>query len=156
MSFIGAAVLAVVCATACLQDIRYRKLPNWLSAATLIAGLGFSFIVGGLEGVGTSALHVIIALTAGLALYAIGAVGAGDAKFYAGVASWFPLWAALSLVFSISIAGLLLLLVWHVVNRRSKRRSAGSTRSGVFAKLPYGVAIGFGGLIAFVTLNLAR
>lgn len=143
--WLGVAVLAAITAAACYFDIGRRRLPNWLCGVTLLTGLAFHALAGHPAGLGMAALHALIALFVGMALYAAGAIGAGDAKFYAALAAWFPLGLGVVLLLSVSLCGLVLVTVWFIWRRRKR----GLRKDDVFAKLPYGVAIAIGGLVAF-------
>lgn len=146
---IASSVLGAIVALAAWTDIRERRLPNWLCGLNLVAGIGYGLVFADWPVAATALVHVAIALAGGMALTAVGAVGAGDAKFYASMAAWFPLGLALWLLTSVALAGLVLLFVF-VGWRRLVVRSLGGAREADFAKLPYGVAIGVGGLAAFV------
>lgn len=138
--------LVVIVAIACWTDLRERRIPNWLVIVNLAVGLLAVGIAAGWGGAGMAALHVLIALAIGMVLNAVGAIGAGDAKFYASMAGWLPLGGALALLVSVSVAGLVLLLAFLVWRRFNPRQP--SKADSDFAKLPYGVAIGIGGLLA--------
>lgn len=140
------ALLAVMVTYASWTDVRQRRIPNWVSAVTLVAGLAAAFAVGGLEQMGWSAAHFAVALVAGMILTAFRWIGAGDAKFYAAIAAWLPIQLGLWLVVSVALAGLLLVAgVWMKRRGRIARTSA---EQSDFDKLPYGIAIGLGGLLA--------
>lgn len=144
--WLGAGVLALIAVAACYFDVAQRRLPNWLCLAAFLAGLAFTGLTGGPIDLGLAALHAVAALLVGMALFALGAIGGGDAKFYAALAAWFPLALAPVLLLSVSLCGLVLVVVW-LTWRRSLRTAS---KDDVFAKLPYGVAIAIGGLVAFV------
>jgi prepilin peptidase CpaA len=140
-------LLGVVVAIGGWTDLRLRKIPNWLCLLNLVLGLTWMFYTSGWTGVGVAALHAIIALMVGMALTAMGVLGAGDAKFYASMAAWLPPGRAIWLLVSVALAGLILLLafiLWRLVRRTKARPDDKSD----FAKLPYGLAIGAGGLFA--------
>lgn len=143
----AAAALASIAITGAYLDLRYRRLPNWLCAIGLIAGLGLGYAAGGAAWFGMSALHACLALAAGMGLFAIGAIGGGDAKYYAALAAWFPLRYGALLIVSVSLAGLALLVVWLPLRRWRKDR--GAPADDAFRKLPYGVAIATGAILAF-------
>ena len=139
--------LGVVVAIGSWTDLRLRKIPNWLCLINLALGMAWMFYTSGWTGVGTAALHVVGALTVGMVLTAMGVLGAGDAKFYASMAAWLPPGRALWLLVSVALAGLVLLLgfmFWRLTRRSKAHRDDKSD----FAKLPYGLAIGAGGLLA--------
>ena len=81
-------VLAALSTIGALIDVLKRKLPNYLSLAIAIAGLGFAFAAAGWVGLGLHFAHVVVAFLLGYGLFAGGMFGAGDGKFYAGVAAF--------------------------------------------------------------------
>ena len=123
-------------------DITSRRLPNWLALITLIFGLTFAFATGGLEALGWHSAHMVIALVVGMALFAFGIFGGGDAKFYAGVAAYFSLSNALSMLLWVSLTGFFAILGWLIIRRLPPL--AKTKREGDYAKFPYGVAISVG------------
>lgn len=146
-AYLALAVMAALGAIGVWLDVRDRRLPNWLCLAVLIAGLAAGFALHDASWAGSSALHTLAALVVGMGLFALGVIGGGDAKFYAAMASWFPLPAAIPLLGMVSAIGLVLLLGWLAWRRM--RRSEAPATSGDFAKFPYGVAISAGALAAF-------
>lgn len=142
------AVFALACLLASVIDFRHRRLPNWLCAATGLAGLGFGLAGGGWALAGSQALHGLIVLAVGIGLYAIKWFGAGDAKFWAGIAAWFPLSKALLLLVSVAIGAVMLVFVWFVLRRLLGRKAVkDGRRSG--GELPFGVAISLGAAMAY-------
>ncbi len=80
-----------------------------------------------------------VSLVAGMVLFKFGLWGGGDAKIYSALAAWFPLSQALDLLLATALAGFVLVAIsWVVAMLRHKRELLGS--------LPYGVAIGAGGV----------
>src|SRR5687768_10415697 len=84
------AILLMIAATGMWLDVRHRRLPNWLCAVTLLAGIAVAAISSA-SIVQGQILHAAIALVVGIALFAMGWIGGGDAKYYAALAGWFPL-----------------------------------------------------------------
>lgn len=138
------AALSLLLIAGALSDIRTRRLPNWLSLALLVLGLGFAFAQGGLPAMGWHGAHVAIALAVGMALFAGGIIGGGDAKFYAGLAAFFPLGEGFSLLLAVSLAGLVAIVVWFASRRLL--RPGPIDKDSLYAKFPYGVAMAGGGL----------
>jgi len=146
----AAVLLAAIAAVAAWTDVRERRIPNWLCAVNVLAGLGFVwFATGDWRLAALAGVHTIVALAIGFALSVAGAIGAGDAKFYASMAAWFPITQWLWLFVSVALAGFVLLVLFVVWRRVFGRPPHGSGEER-FARLPYGVAIGAGGLAALL------
>jgi len=132
-------------------DVRERRLPNWLCAALALAGGAGLAISQGPALLPWALLHAVIALAAGMALFGIGAIGGGDAKFYAAAALAVPaspVAGPLALLGWTSLAGLLLLIAM-VIGRRVRQRSV---KGGLLKgwAVPYGAAIAAGLWITLV------
>jgi len=86
-----------------------------------------------------------------MALLRMSVFGGGDAKYYAAVAAWFALGHAVQLLLSVTLSGLVLLLVWFVGRRLAgvpiRRRATGGMDG-----LPYGIAIGAGAVLTAASL----
>jgi len=126
-------------------DWRERRLPNWLCAALAVAaGAGLAIS----QGVGLlpwALLHAAIALVIGMVLFALGAFGGGDAKFYAAAACAIPATSAaqpVALLGWTSLAGLVLLVFMMILRRTRKRTLSEGLLKGW--EVPYGVAIAAG------------
>ena len=100
-------LLTVVLVTAMCTDVRWSRIPNWLT----FPAMGFSLLahawVGGLQG----ALFSLAGLGAGLGLFLIlyvtGSIGAGDVKLMAAVGAIMgPYGALLSGLLAIMVGGL--------------------------------------------------
>nr|WP_166180966.1 prepilin peptidase [Altererythrobacter segetis] len=131
---------------AAAYDWKTRRIPNWLCMTTTVVGLAMARIQGTWFDVGTHALHVTVALLAGMLFFRLRVVGGGDAKFYAAIAAWFGIADGAALLVDTSLAGLLLFLCWVAVRRmmgipfRIREPSA-------FDLFPYGIAISAGALL---------
>ncbi|WP_128891689.1 prepilin peptidase [Erythrobacter sp. HKB08] len=126
-------------------DIRDRRIPNWLSGITLVLGLVFGVLSSEWLIAAGHLGHAVIALLVGMGLFALGMWGGGDGKFYAATAAWFPLLDVFQLVFSISLAGLAVVLGWLGWRRMRGMKASKYDDAGV----PYGVAIAAGGAVLF-------
>ncbi len=145
------AALTLLLLVGAISDIRDRRLPNWLSLALLLLGLAHAFYLGGLSASGWHFAHAAVAMVIGAAIFAAGIMGGGDAKFYAGLASYFPLSSGLNLLLWVSVAGIVSILSWMILRRilPIKKPEKGT----LHAKFPYGVAIAIGGtLVAWTGL----
>lgn len=136
-------------AYAAWSDVKYRRLPNVFAIVVAGTGLSCAAIEAGMSAAGSGLLHGLAALLVGLALYSRGVVGGGDIKYYAAVAVWFPLGQGFQLLGMVSLAGLALLLGW-LVWRRLTSRPVNFKASEDGDKLPFGVAIAGGAVLAAI------
>jgi len=81
----GQILLGIVVAIAATFDIRYRRIPNWLVLAGIIAGLAWNSSVSGWSGLGRAAEGLGLGFILYFPLYLIRARGAGDVKLLAAV-----------------------------------------------------------------------
>lgn len=141
-----AAVFVLFALTGAGYDIMTRRIPNWLNAAFLVAGLVLVTALSGWE-TGLSGLgHFAGALVLAMIIFALKLWGGGDAKFYAASAAWFPISEALGLFVSIALAGLIVAIVWLVIYKVSGRKVAKGEKV-----MPYGVAIALGGILTMLS-----
>lgn len=84
--FLKLALVALV-VTAGIWDLRIRKIPNWLNLSGVILGVGLNTLISQGAGLKLSLLGLGLALLVYLPLFAIRAMGAGDAKLMAAVGS---------------------------------------------------------------------
>lgn len=136
-----------LCTVGAWFDLTQRRISNLLCGVIAVGGLAVAVVQGGVGGLGGHALHMVLALLGGMALFALGGFGGGDAKFYAGVAAWFGLGQAVQLLLCVALAGLSLLIVWFSY-RRARKLPVRKTQGGPFEGLPYGVAIAGGAIAA--------
>lgn len=145
-AFIAPVALALAGSLACWLDVRTRTLPNWLSLATGLAGLVYAALSGGGAALGWHALHGFVALVVGMGLFAIRAIGGGDAKYYAGVACWFAIADGARLLVCVATSGLIVLLGWSLIRWRKGRKVLTRAKDDR-DRLPYGVAVALGSVI---------
>ena len=136
-------------AYAAWSDVKYRRLPNLLTVVVAGMGLSYAAIEVGMRAAGSGLVHGLAALVVGLALYSRRVVGGGDIKFYAAVAVWFPLGEGFRLLGLVSLAGLVLLVGW-LVWLRLAGRTVNFQASEDSDKLPFGVAIAAGAVLAAI------
>jgi prepilin peptidase CpaA len=141
---------------AALKDVTSYTIPNWISLA-LIAAFAPAALVSGasLATVGLCLAAGLVALLAGMGMFAAGWIGGGDAKLFAASLLWLGWPAAGSFMLVTALAGGALTL--GLLSLRSgwfEPVLAGSP--GWVRKLgakdgdiPYGVAIAAGALMAF-------
>ena len=125
-------VLAAMLVTAAYTDVRYHKIPNWLTYPGVLVGLAGHTIGGGLTGQGPLELGLAgsaAGLAAGflplLAAWLLGGIGGGDAKVMGAVGArtgWRFTLAAM--LYGLVIAALMAVVVMVAkrVTRRTLRR----------------------------------
>jgi len=159
------AMLAML-GTAAVTDLRERRIPNRVTLFGAGAAIALSAAETG--GVPTaSLLGMVVALVVTFPLFALGALGAGDAKLAAAVGAFLGLQGLLPAALFAGIAGGLLGLYWSI--RRGViipvlletgnrlvyiatlgRRGAKVTIQDPEARtIPYGVAIAAGAVLAW-------
>lgn len=112
----AAALLVAALAAAC--DLRWRRIPNWVTAPALVAGLGLSYLA---HREASACAAASAGLLVGVGLWRLGAWGGGDAKLVAafGALLGWRLWLW-SLEFALLAAGLI-----AVTQLARRRRLAG-------------------------------
>lgn len=131
------------------SDMVYRRLPNVVTGIVALGGIVTSLTALGFDQMFSNLLHMLIALGIGFIVFATSLIGSGDAKYYAAVAAWFPLVEALQLLGWVALAGFLVTLVW-LVHSRLDRPSDPEDQD--FGKVPFGVAIAAGSILAITSL----
>jgi prepilin peptidase CpaA len=69
-------------------DIRTRRIPNYLTLGTAVAGLVYNFIGQGLPGLVSGILGMLLGFACLILLYLWGGMGAGDVKALAALGAW--------------------------------------------------------------------
>lgn len=134
---------------AALCDLRWRTIPNGLTALLALGGLAAAALSGWPDA-GWTVLAALGVLAGGTALFAFGAMGGGDVKLAAALALWLPGGAVPSFLVLTALAGGLLGLAM-VLGRLGAGLAAGhglrpALAEGLAAPAPYGVAIAAGGI----------
>lgn len=81
-----AAILVTLVLTAAVYDLRYRRIPNWLTVSGVLAGIALNtFLYPIWPGLKASLLGLAAGFGVYFVLYALHAMGAGDAKLMAAV-----------------------------------------------------------------------
>jgi prepilin peptidase CpaA len=124
-------------------DVAQRRIPNWLNFAGMAGGLLFS------SWLGASELYAsLLGLAAGVGLqlipFSFGWVGAGDVKLFGAIGAIFGIsWIPRLFIYSALLGGIVALISLAFTEEFKYR---------VFKRklmIPYGVAIGLAGLVAF-------
>jgi prepilin peptidase CpaA len=161
--------LLVLVLIAAVYDLRYRRIPNWLTVSGVLAGLGLNaFLDQGRPGMFVSSLMgLVIAFVLNFGLYALRAMGAGDVKLMAAVGAivgwpnWFGIFvisAILGGVMALILAaerGLLKKTLWNVVfilDELKHGRPAYMRREELDVKNPQALRLARGAVIAVGTV----
>ena len=148
-------VLPAALITAALRDATSYTIPNWLSAALALAFFPAAFAIGlSPLAVAQSAALGFAALAAGVAMFAMGWIGGGDAKLFAAASTWLGLSAMGPFLVYTGVAGGALACTLMVL--RSATPAVAVRGPAWVSRLlepkgdvPYGVAIAAGALAAF-------
>jgi prepilin peptidase CpaA len=140
-------------------DLRYRRIPNWLTLPGLIAGIVVNTVSGGWPGAKSSLLGAGLGLLVLLPFVLIRALGAGDWKLTGALGACLgPMRLVVVLVGSMFVAGIMAIVL--IVYKRRVRESARNIAHMVAsfltlhlpgsevsldnpqaAKIPFGVAV---------------
>jgi prepilin peptidase CpaA len=118
------------------QDVRYRRIPNKLVFATLMAGISLNLVFRGWHGLGSSVEGMVVAFVVMFMLHLVGTMGAGDVKLFAAVGSIVGISSVLQTLMVVALMGGLLALGKMIYARR-----VGRTLMGV-AQFFYGLLPG--------------
>ena len=164
---IEVALLALLVGAA-IYDVRYRRIPNWLTVAGVVAGLLLNFLIGPPEG---GIVFALKGLAAGfgvyLALYAIRAMGAGDVKLMAAVGAlagwerWFGIFFVAAIVGGVlalllaALRGRIRRTLWNVgfiLSELGHGRPAYAGKEELDVRNPRAVGLPHGAVIAISTV----
>lgn len=156
-------VFTVLVLYAALQDVRSRRIPNVVVAVLGVLGIIYSVVVepgttGLLRGVGGFATGLVCWLP----FYALGWLGAGDVKLFAGAGAWLGPLRTVEGALIGALAGAVLAVGWMVwsygLKRTATTLSVATAAPAILAPdgrhidrrrtLPYGVALAVGALAA--------
>jgi prepilin peptidase CpaA len=149
------AVAIAAAAVALLTDLRFRRIPNWLTGSTLLVGLFANIWLSGFEGALYSLTGAALGLAILLPFYIFGTMGAGDVKLLAA----FGAVLGPQMLVAIAVYGSIIGGVQAVVILRRLRRVSLTLHQIVFmrmvpsrsgAKAPYAVALSGGLFLALL------
>ena len=120
MALIDYAPLIALLFVAAAEDIRARRVPNWISLGLLISGLGLSCTSWGHITVSQALGGLAVGFGIALVLHLLGAIGAGDVKLLAGVGVWVGPIAVLLSFAGAAIVGMFLAIAISIRNGRLK------------------------------------
>lgn len=114
-------LLALIVAPAAIIDLRWRRVPNWLTVSGVVLGIALHTILSHTDGLWFSLKGLGLAFLIYLPLYLLRGMGAGDVKLMAAVgsivgpANWLQIFV-LTLVFG-AVAAIILVLAKGRVKR---------------------------------------
>lgn len=155
MSMILLAVFPIAMIFGAVWDLTTMTIPNLLTLALAAAfAVLVPFIGLTLQEIGLHVAAGVLMLLVGMALFAFGWIGGGDAKFVAATALWVGMSELLAYLILASVFGGVLTLL--VLVFRSFSLPLFMQRRGWIARLhdrkegiPYGIALALGGLMIF-------
>lgn len=110
------------------MDVRFRRIPNKLVFASVVTGIAFSAVFGGLAGALSSLGGLGVAFGLMFILHAFGTMGAGDVKLFAAVGSIVGLSHVLQTLLVVAIMGGALAVGKMIYSRRVGRTMVGVLR----------------------------
>jgi prepilin peptidase CpaA len=145
-------------------DVRTRRIPNYLTLATALAGLGFQFGMYGWAGLGQGFLGLCLGFALLIGFFLKGGMGAGDVKALAALGAWLGPLSTIYLFIYMGISGIPLIIYflwrrgeldakarewWHLavswlLLRADNTPPSPSPPPNKAEGLPYGVAMAMG------------
>jgi prepilin peptidase CpaA len=66
-------------------DLRFRRIPNWVTFPAMVVGVGYHTFTGGLQGLFLSIGGLLVGFGVLVVFYMLGGMGAGDVKLMAAI-----------------------------------------------------------------------
>jgi prepilin peptidase CpaA len=115
-------VLLVMLLAAAVFDVRYRRIPNWLTVSGFVLGVAMNAVIGPPDGgIMLSLIGFAVAFGIYLALYALRAMGAGDVKLMAATGALVGWERWFGIFFVSALVGGLMALILAAARGRLKR-----------------------------------
>jgi prepilin peptidase CpaA len=166
-SFTDLVLLSGILATAVYSDLRWHRIPNWLSVTGLVAGLVLQTVATGAHGLVSGVLGAGVGLVCFAPLYLLRAMGAGDVKLLAAVGCFMgPQGAFYAAAGSLLAggAGAIGYVLWRVaravISTLVREGLAAAGAAALIAatiarrdRLPFALPIAVGGITAWVYEN---
>ena len=95
---------------AAVEDMRHRRIPNWLTFSLMLSGIVQSFMSHGATTPTGSILGLLTGFALTVGMFAIGALGGGDVKLLTGIGAWFGPQVALAVFCVEAVVGMVLVL----------------------------------------------
>lgn len=140
-------IVAALGAVAVVEDLRSRRIPNWIPLAALILGLAWNTFAHGWHGTLGSLLGAVAGFLVFIVFYVLGGMGGGDIKLMGGFGAVIGIQHVLAAAFAAALCGAAIALGVIGVRALRKRRRAGETSGTQAAEsesIPYAPAIAAG------------
>jgi prepilin peptidase CpaA len=162
------ALLLTIVLGAAVYDVRYRRIPNWLSLSGVLLGLAMnSFLYQGWPGLRISLVGLAAGFGVYFVLYALRAMGAGDVKLMAAVGAivgwqdWFGTFLITAIVggvmalILVATKGRVKKTLWNVgfiINEMKSGRPAYMRKEELDVRSPKALGLPHGAVIAVGTI----
>ena len=135
-------VLTLVVVVAAVTDLRWRRIPNWITVSGAALGLVLHLVQGGLSGALLSLAGAALGFAIFIAFYVAGGMGAGDVKLFSAVGALTgPSAMVIIFVFTGLLGGVAAVgaAIWHKRVRQTF--------------IPYGAVIAAGTLLSLFVIH---
>lgn len=102
-------------------DLRFRKIPNWLTLPGIVLGLVMNALLRGGSGIRDSGLGLLIGFGALFALFILNWMGGGDVKLMAAIGALKGHPFVISALWYSLLAGIVLGLMMLILNHRTRQ-----------------------------------
>ncbi len=165
MNILSGIVILVLC-TAMIYDIRFSRIPNWITFPAMTAGITYHVCIAGTSGLITGVFGLLIGFSIFFIFYMLGGMGAGDIKLMAALGALLgPRDILFAAGFTAVAGGIYAVILLFSRNNRKALVRYGTTAKTFFhtghltlsgssneqgTPLKYGIAIAVGGLTVLV------
>jgi prepilin peptidase CpaA len=105
---------------AAAQDLRTRRIRNWLTLCLVITGIAHSLMSSHSVPLSDSLLGTLAGFGLPLTLFVLGALGGGDVKLLAGVGAWLGVSGVIEVFLAAAVVGMVIVLVQCAAKGRLK------------------------------------
>ncbi|MGQ3683780.1 MAG: A24 family peptidase [Candidatus Loosdrechtia sp.] len=109
-------LLAATLFIAVVYDLRFQKIPNWITFPVMAAGVAFHTVTTGVQGLAFSAGGVFTGIAVFMPFYLFSGMGAGDVKLMGAIGGLLGMKGVLTAAIGTSLAGgvyAVILLAFH-------------------------------------------
>lgn len=119
LRMLAVAPLVALLAWAAVEDVRERRIPNWLVLTLACLGVAATFLPHSPVTAGSSLCGLLVGLAVPFPLFVLRAVGAGDVKLMAAVGAWIGPWPALWVMAVAAVIGGVMAILVGLWQRRT-------------------------------------